>query len=296
MTLEELKNKINTTRGNAFTSEQILNIDSAKLYALPKKELKKIASIMVSSSNKRVRRLLRAVSKGISESALRGSGVINMPYGEKNPDEVNVRFFSIYKKNRNEIVAELRRMINFQNMKTSTVKGAIERRKENERLVFGETREERAKREKKEQKELERRIKKGETPEQAEQAIIAKRADNIKDALIKPEFKNGGLTPDQIMSVVFKHYRKYEESHSKIIKDMGSDYIIRMLGKFSENKRHINTMKELEQALAEVDDLIESEWEQIDNEEDADFFEQMDAYARGETTEKPKFSAVDGWR
>lgn len=296
MTLEDLKNTINSTKGNAFTSEQILNLDSALLYALSEKELKKIASIMVSSSNKRVRRLLRAAPKGISEAALRGAGVINTPYGEKNPDEVNVRFFSIKDKNRNETVAELRRMINFQTMKTSTVKGAIERRKENERLVFGETSEERAKREKKEQKELERRIKKGETPEQAEQAIKAKRPDKIKDALINPEFKDGGLAREQIMSAVFKHYRKYAESHSKIIKDMGSDYIIRMLGKFAENNRHITTVEELEQALNEVDELIESDWEQIDNEEDEDFFEQMDAYARGELKEKPKFSAVDGWR
>lgn len=296
MTYDELKNRLNGKNAK-LTSDEIINLDPTMLYKLPEKELKKVANVMVSSSNKRVRRLLRAAPKGISDAALRGAGVLNQPYGETDPDELDVRFFSVKGKNRNEITKEVRRMVNFQTMKTSTVKGAIERRKQNEILVFGETREEKVKRIKKEEKQRQRLLKKGMTPEEAERVINDNRPDYIKDALINTEFEGGGLSQDQIMSVVFKHYRKYAETHSVIVRELGSDFIIRMIGQFAQGKaRQVHNMEELEDALKEVDALIEAEWEKMDTEENKDFFEQMDDYTSGKTTKKPEFSSVDGWR
>lgn len=296
MTYNDLKARLTGKNAN-LTSDEIVNLNPTLLYKLPEKDLKKIANVMVSSSNKRIRRLLRAAPKGISDAALRGAGVLNQPYGVTDPDELDVRFFSVKDKNRNETAKELRRMINFQTMKTSTVKGAIERRKQNEILVFGETREEKAKRLKKEDKERQRLLKKGLSVEEAEQVINDKRPDYIKDALINPEFEGDGLSQDQIMSVVFKHHRKYAETHSVIVRELGSDFIIRMIGQFTQGKvRQVHNMDDLEDALKEVDALIEAEWEKMEPEDNKDFFEQMDDYTSGRTTKKPEFSSVDGWR
>lgn len=96
------------------------------------------------------------------------------------------------------------------------------------------------------------------------------------------------------MKEVFKHYRKYEEAHSKIIRDMGSDNIIRMLGQFAE-EREFKTRDDLKDALSEVDATIESVWEELDDDEDADFFDQFDEYTSGKSDKKPEFRKEDGW-
>lgn len=334
MTKEEIE-KRELSKTPLITAE-IVRLDYPDIARINDKALKKLASTLVSSTNKRIRRLLNAAPRGISESALRKGGVLVNKLGEKNPDEVDVRFFSIEGKTRNQILREVRRMTKFQEMKTSTVKGAIDVRKMNERNVFGETREERVKREKtleRKVKQLERvmKFKKNQSPEkqaelQAElKSVIEKysvpkgsetldeKARRLSDEISKSYNETGiigdtllvynflrdnpDLSEDDILSAVFKFYRQYEENHSAIVNDYGSDKILRAVGAYVGGiKQQIATRDELTVLLnQEMPDVIQREWELLPNQEEAEeeFFA---AFERHQKLGTPILSEEDGWR
>lgn len=254
-------------------SKDILDLSMPAINKLSDKALRVLASTLVSSSNKRIRRLLNAAPKGISESALRSSGVLFSRIGETDMDEVDVKFFSIANKDRNAILRETRRMIEFQRMKTSTVKGAIEVRKRNEINVFGQTREQRKR------KETKTRDK--------DNALLA--ANFLSD--------NPDLNEDEILSAVFKFYRRYEENNQAIIKDYGSDKILKSIGAYIGGiQKPISTRNELYALLNDkMPRIIEREWELLPNqeEEEEEFFA---AFERHQKTGEPVFSEKDGWR
>lgn len=307
MTKKELE-KIELSK-RPLKSDAIIKLDMPDIAKLSDKALRVLASTLVSSSNKRVRRLLNAAHTGISEGALRASNVLVKKLGEKNPDEVDVRFFSVKGKTRNEVLRETRRMIEFQTMKTSTVKGAQEVYDRNERLIFGESvrGKERREREKaRELKEWERiaGLKKNQTAER--QAELAKWKEAIEYAYSAPSFKDvlldettprqSPLTNAEIMSKVFKFYRQYEENHAQIIKDLGSDFILRLLGAYtSATNQSFTSVEELEEYLDnEMTRIIEQEWQLASNqeEEEEEFF---NAFKRHKETGEPVFSKKDGW-
>lgn len=258
-------------------SAEILEISMSDINKLSYKALRVLASTLVSSSNKRIRRLLNAAPKGISEAALRSSGVLYSRIGETDTNEVDVKFFSIANKDRNAILRETRRMIAFQRMKTSTVKGAIEVRKRNEINVFGQTREQRKSEEKK--------------------TRIHNNVTN--DSLLAYGFlrDNPDLDENDILSAVFKFYRRYEENNQAIIKDYGSDKILRSVGAYVGGiENPISTRDELYSLLNdEMPGIIEREWELLPNqeEEEEEFFA---AFEKHQKTGEPVFSEKDGWR
>lgn len=267
-------------------SAEILELSMPSINKLSDKALRVLASTLVSSSNKRIRRLLNAAPKGISEAALRSSGVLYSRIGETDMDEVDVKFFSIANKDRNAVLREIRRMIEFQRMKTSTVKGAIAVRKQNEINVFGQTREQRKLKEKAER--LSGEISKL----YAETGIIG-------DTLLVYNFlrDNPDLNEDEILSAIFKFYRRYEENNQAIVKDYGSDKILRSVGAYvSGIKKPISTRNELYALLNDdMPRIIEREWELLPNqeEEEEEFFA---AFERHQKTGEPIFSEKDGWR
>lgn len=99
------------------------------------------------------------------------------------------------------------------------------------------------------------------------------------------------------MSIVFKYYRRYEENHAQIVKDLGSDFIIRLLGSYASAVSHTFTsVAELQDYLdKEMAKIIEQEWELLPNQEEAEeeFFA---AFKRHQETGEPVFSEKDGWR
>ena len=289
-------------------SDEIIKLDMPDIAKLSDKALRVLSSTLVSSSNKRVRRLLNAVPQGISESALRGSNVLVSKFGEKDPNEVDVKFFSIKGKTRNEVLRETRRMIEFQNMKTSTVKGAMEVYDRNERLIFGESQRDAANRLKEKAKEIREweRIaaqKRNQTPERQEE--LKKWKEAIEVAYSAPDNNDGIVdgelleTMDKadIMSAIFKFYRQYEENHAAIVKEYGSEKILRLLGAYADkNLTKFNTKEQLSEWLNNtMPDIIQKEWELLPNqeEEQAEFFE---AFERHMKTGEPVFSEKDGWR
>lgn len=270
-------------------SAEILDISMPVINKLSDKALRVLASTLVSSSNKRIRRLLNAAPKGISEAALRSSGVLYSRIGETDMDEVDVKFFSIANKDRNAVLRETRRMIEFQRMKTSTVKGSIEARKRNEINVFGQTREQR---------------KRKETLSKKAECLIgesSKLHDDTginEDVMIDYNFlrDNPDLNEDEILSAIFKFYRRYEENNQAIIKDYGSDKILRSVGAYvSGIKKPISTRNELYTLLNDdMPRIIQQEWELLPNqeEEEEEFFA---AFERHQKTGEPVFSEKDGW-
>lgn len=285
-------------------SNEILELDIPDISGLSTKALRVLASTLVSSSNKRIRRLLNAVPQGISENALRASGVLTQRIGEKNPDEVDVRFFSIKGKTRNELIRETRRMIAFQKMKSSTVKGALEVRQANERNVFGESREDAARRERLREKYLNDIARKMESAKnEEERKALEQRAREIKEKYAPPsgivtgDFEERtGLSRDTAMSEIFKFYRRYEESHSKIVKDLGSDKILKTLGEFTSGiQKPFEDSEGLNSYLNEtLPAIIESEWEELPATEDlqAEFFA---AFENSMKTGEDIFREEDGW-
>jgi len=274
-------------------SAEILDLSMPAINKLSDKALRVLASTLVSSSNKRIRRLLNAAPKGISEAALRSSGVLFSRIGETDMDDVDVKFFSIANKDRNAVLRETRRMIEFQRMKTSTVKGAIEVRKRNEINVFGQTREQRLKREKTETlMEKAQRLSDEITKSYDETGIVG-------ETLITHNFlrDNPDLNEDEILSAVFKFYRRYEENNQAIIKDYGSDKILKSIGAYIGGiQKPISTRNELYALLNDkMPRIIEREWELLPNqeEEEEEFFA---AFERHQKTGEPVFSEKDGWR
>lgn len=303
MTKQELEARELSKR--PLKSDEILNLDIPEISGLSTKALKKLASTLVSSSNKRIRRLLNAAPKGISESALRASGVLTQKATETNPDEVDVRFFSVKDKTRNEIIREVRRMMSFQKMKTSTVKGAIEVRQMNERNVFGETREEKAKRERaldRERKRLSAKLKKAKTPEEKEE--LEKRAREIEEKYKSPagvvtgDFpERTGMARDDVLQEVFKFYRGYEDSHAQIIKDLGSDKVLKAIGAYTTGlQKPFGTREEFADYINDtLPSVIQSEWEELPATEDLmmEFFNAFEDYQK--TGEEDFFTEENGW-
>lgn len=308
MTKKELEKRELSKR--PLKSDEIIKLDMPDIAKLSDKALRVLASTLVSSSNKRIRRLLNAVPTGISEAALRGGNILVKKLGEKNPDEVDVRFYSIRGKTRNEILRETRRMIEFQNMKTSTVRGAQEVFDRNERMIFGESSRDAVKRELEKERELKEwervsRLKKNQTTEKKKElkkwrdAIdVAYSPPDDSSALLAADFKKPNtLSNSDIMSRVFKFYRQYEENHVAIVKDLGSDFILRLLGAYtSAANRQFTTIDELDAFLNnEMPKIIEQEWEVSPNQEE-DEEEFFAAFKRHQETGEPVFSERDGWR
>ena len=131
--------------------QDILNLGDDQLNSMNEKELKQVTTILVSAANKRLKRMrsnvkYTTVSDGKGgkkgkwvEKA--GSGVATDAFNYATRGKMNYQKFSVAGKDRNQTYKEFARIRQFMSMKTSTVKGAKEVRRDREFLTFGYSRE-----------------------------------------------------------------------------------------------------------------------------------------------------------
>lgn len=155
---------------NNYTVEQILSMGDNELNKMNQRQMSHMLRTVSLAANKRITRLEKNAEKGgIATDALNAV------------QESGGRFY-VGNKNRNQMLSELARAREFMNMKTSTVKGSTDVRKNRERMIYGKTREE-----------------------------IAKEQKNNKKKQTKPEEKP--IDYDQQLKDVFKAYRKFNEQN-----------------------------------------------------------------------------------
>ena len=128
---------------NNYTVEQILSMGDDELNKTNQRQMSHMLRTVALAANKRITRLENNEKKGgIAIDALNAV------------QESGGRFY-VGGKTRNQMLAELARAREFMNMKTSTVTGAKEVRKNRERMIYGATREEMEKERKKKKKKQE---------------------------------------------------------------------------------------------------------------------------------------------
>lgn len=126
---------------DGMTVREILSLGDEILNSLKKRDLSRALRTVALAANKRIARLQQYVRKKkehgkfIEKKNSPGLDLTALNYtkGKK---------FSVGSKNRNEIYQEFARARSFMNMQTSTIKGAVEVRKNKDRALLGQTREE----------------------------------------------------------------------------------------------------------------------------------------------------------
>ena len=200
-----MSKKQNETLNN-YTVEQILNMGDDELNKTNQRQMSHMLRTVALAANKRITRLENNEKKG---------GIA--------PDALNAvqdsggRFY-VGGKTRNQMLAELARAREFMNMKTSTVTGATEVRKNRERMLYGATREEIKKEHKKKQEQEERKRKRDfERQEKKKEKEARKKGKTYTPREYVPKTtKQEQETPvdyDKQLKEVFKAYREFNEQN-----------------------------------------------------------------------------------
>lgn len=192
---------------NNYTVEQILSMGDDELNKTNQRQMSHMLRTVALAANKRIKRLENNEKKGgIAADALnavRDSGG---------------RFY-VGKKTRNQMLAELARAREFMNMKTSTVTGATDVRKNRERMLYGATREEiekeRKKKKKKQDQEERKRKREFERQEKKKEKEARKKGKTYtpREYVPKPKEPENPVDYDQQLKEVFKAYRKFNEQN-----------------------------------------------------------------------------------
>lgn len=193
---------------NNYTVEQILSMGDNELNKMNQRQMSHMLRTVSLAANKRITRLEKNAEKGgIATDALNAI------------QDSGGRFY-VGNKNRNQMLSELARAREFMNMKTSTVTGATDVRKNRERMLYGKTREEIAKEQKnkkKKQEQAERKRKREfERKEKKKQKEAAKKGIEYKPREYTPEQTKPEEKPidyDQQLKDVFRAYRKFNEQN-----------------------------------------------------------------------------------
>lgn len=184
---------------DGMTVEQILSLGDEVLNGFSQRELSHALRTVALAANKRINRLEKQATKTAegweSNASKKGIAVDALNAVSDDAKRKNGGRFYVGDKNRNQIYAELSRAREFMNMKTSTVSGAVEVRKQREKRLFGKTREEA----KAEEKKKQRKKKKTET--------AATPTGNTQTS--------GNIANDyeQRLKDTYKAYREYCENH-----------------------------------------------------------------------------------
>lgn len=133
-----------------MTVDQILNLDYQTLNKLDTRDLSRALRTASLAANKRLTRLRKNAVYDKEKGYIPKSGSTGMaPYALNQVTQYGRKKFKWgvekTKGNRNKMLQQLKDIRQFWNMSTSTVKKAIEVRKNSERRLFGQTREEAAK-------------------------------------------------------------------------------------------------------------------------------------------------------
>lgn len=132
-----------------MTVKEILNISPDKLMKLNKRDISRALRTVSLAANKRITRLKSKATKtkdGYIPKA-KGSQINTSALNWVTQDGHKRTKFGVKKAStRNEMLHQLRTIKQFMEMKTSTVSGAVEVRKDIEKRLFGKTREQAARR------------------------------------------------------------------------------------------------------------------------------------------------------
>lgn len=130
---------------DGMTVDEILSLGTNELNSLSERDMSRALRTVSLAANKRIDRLMDNAIKRHNQYILKKSAkhnisldALNKLYDEAGQDSKAIRF-SVGKKSRNEMYAELSRARDFMSLKTSTIKGATEVRKVRESRLFGKT-------------------------------------------------------------------------------------------------------------------------------------------------------------
>ena len=194
---------------NNYTVEQILSMGDDELNKTNQRQMSHMLRTVALAANKRITRLENNAKKGgIAEDALNAV------------QDSGGRFY-VGGKTRNQMLAELARARGFMNMKTSTVTGATEVRKNRERMLYGATREEiekeRKKKKKKQEQEERKRKRDFERQEKKKEKEARKKGKTYTPREYVPKTtkqeQENPVDYDKQLKEVFKAYRKFNEQN-----------------------------------------------------------------------------------
>lgn len=192
---------------NNYTVEQILSMGDDELNKTNQRQMSHMLRTVALAANKRITRLENNEKKGgIATDAL------------NTVQDSGGRFY-VGGKTRNQMLAELARAREFMNMKTSTVKGATEVRKNRERMLYGATREEiekeRKKKKKKHEQEERKRKRDFERQERKKEKEARKKGKTYtpREYVPKEQEQETPVDYDEQLKEVFKAYRKFNEQN-----------------------------------------------------------------------------------
>ena len=194
---------------NNYTVEQILSMGDDELNKTNQRQMSHMLRTVSLAANKRITRLENNAKKGgISTDALNAV------------QDSGGRFY-VGGKTRNQMLAELARAREFMNMKTSTVTGATEVRKNRERMLYGATREEiekeRKKKKKKQEQEERKRKRDFERQEKKKEKEARKKGKTYTPREYVPKTtkqeQDKPVDYDKQLKEVFKAYREFNEQN-----------------------------------------------------------------------------------
>lgn len=133
---------------DGLTVDQILNMDPAEMAKLNKRDISRALRTVALAANKRIEKLEKYAKKtkhGYVPNPKGGKSISTDALNWVSSDGAGKARFGVRKaSSRNEMIAQIGRVRQFMNMKTSTVTGAVNLRKSREKNVFGKTREQAA--------------------------------------------------------------------------------------------------------------------------------------------------------
>ena len=194
---------------NNYTVEQILSMGDDELNKTNQRQMSHMLRTVSLAANKRITRLENNAKKGgIAADALTAV------------KDSGGRFY-VGGKTRNQMLAELARAREFMSMKTSTVTGATEVRKNRERMLYGATREEiekeRKKKKKKQEQEERKRKRNFERQEKKKEKEARKKGKTYIHREYVPKTtrqeQENPVDYDKQLKEVFKAYRKFNEQN-----------------------------------------------------------------------------------
>lgn len=248
---------------DGMTVEEILNLGIDVLNSLDKRDMSHALRTVSLAANKRLNNLLdnsilrhgQYIEKKSAKRAI-ATDALNKLYDEAGQSSKAMRF-SVGNKTRNEMYAELSRVRDFMNLKTSTVAGAEAVRKTRESRTFGKTRED-ISRQAAADYTREYRKRTGKAPNKRSTAKV------IKEAIENFEATN---------KAIWSSYRKWQELNNKQGKFDGSDGVIEAIAQRTlagDNEADI-----LEKASAAYEEQYELSQDEL-REAEADFWADND--------------------
>lgn len=128
-----------------MTVNDILNMDYQTLHSLNQRDISRALRTVSLAANKRINRLLKQTKKTKEGYVPKKTAAYNIAVDAlnavTNDGKKKIKWGVKQAKSRNEMIQQINEIRRFMNMKTSTVKGAVNVRKERERRLFGKTRE-----------------------------------------------------------------------------------------------------------------------------------------------------------